>query len=337
MKRSAVVAGLLLAMVLFGFGVYHAAALLKADRPMVHRPTEISAPAVPGTLYLVQAGAIYRFEHGQFAQITPESGWTQPSLSPDGHQMVAVQRHTNYSDLYLLTPSGKTIQQLTSNSGERPENNHWVFYPRFSPDGSSLFYDFDPKDPYNNFHVDLAIFASSAGSSWHSSKQWTNPNDYSGGDVTPVPLRGGGLIYTKFVIDDQYKLHSQIWMQSRAGSPGVALTPPELDCVQPALSPDLKEIAMVCTRGQAQAAELDVAGFDAATSTAGPPTAAVQGELVASPAFSPDGKSIAYLGPARPGGEYQLWTVTTSTDHQVRDITTDLGLDSASAPIWVSG
>jgi Tol biopolymer transport system component len=80
-----------------------------------------------------------------------------------------------------------------------------------------------------------------------------------------------------------------------------------------------------------------VAGFDAATSTAGPPTALVQGELVASPAFSPDGKSIAYLGPATPGGAYQLWTVTTSTDHQVRDITTDLGLDSASAPIWVAG
>src|SRR5437899_3198078 len=111
MKRSAIVAGLVLAMVLFGFGVYHAAAFLKADRPMVHRPSEISAPAVPGTLYLVQAGAIYRFQHGQFTQITPESGWTQPSLSPDGHQMVAVQRHTNYSDLYLLNPSGKTIQQ----------------------------------------------------------------------------------------------------------------------------------------------------------------------------------------------------------------------------------
>jgi Tol biopolymer transport system component len=337
MKRSAAIAALVLAMLLFGFGVYRGAELLKANRPTVHRPNEISAPVLPGTIYVVQSGAIYRFQHGTFSRITPESGWMQPAISPDGHELVAVQRQTNHSDLYLLTPSGRPTSQLTHNSSNLPEYNHWSFYPRFSPDGSTLFYDFDPKDPNNTYHVELAIFASTAGSNWQASRQWTYPRDYTGGDVSPLPLQGGGLVYTKFVMDDKFKLHPQIWVQARAGTAGVALTQPDQDCVQPALSADQTQIAMVCTRGQTQAAELDVAGFDARTLTMGSTATLVKDSLVASPAFSPDGKSIAYLAPTTPGAAFQLWTVTASTDHQVRLITTDLGLDSGSAPIWVAG
>src|SRR5207249_4789357 len=81
----------------------------------VHRPTEVSAPALPGTMYVVQAGAIYRFQHGAFKQITDESGWMQPSAAPDG-RLVAVSRQPNFSDLYLLDGNGKVVSQLSHNS-----------------------------------------------------------------------------------------------------------------------------------------------------------------------------------------------------------------------------
>lgn len=334
MIRWLVGVGLVIAMLGFGIGVYHAAGLLKGGRGTVHRPTEISAPSLPGTMYIVQGGAIYEFRHGSFTQITPENGWMQPSPAPHG-ELVAVRRQPNYSDLYLLTTAGKTVAQLSHNSSTgAAEQNHWTFYPRFSPEGTLLYYDFDPKDYFDSYRVDLAIFASPVDANGRA-VEWTQPNNYTGGDVGPLPLRDGGLIYTRYSIDDSFQVHGQIWVQKRPQSPGQALTPSELGCSEPALSPDEKLIAMVCNKGANQTAELDVATFDPTTLTLGSPAALVTGQLVASPAFSPDGKTIAFLAPSTPGGGFQLWTVSSSGPASVRDITTDLGLDSTSAPVWM--
>jgi len=337
MTRWLIGFGLLIAMVAFGVGVYEAAGYLRGHRNVVHRPTEVSAPSLPGTIYVVQNGAIYRFQHGNFAQITSEGGWMQPSAAPN-HQLVAVRRQGNYSDLYLLSAaSGKTVTQLTHDSSTRAvEDNHWVFYPRFSPDGQTVFYDFDPKDVYSTYRVDLAIFASHIDPSSRATV-WTQPNEYTGGDVNPVPLSGGGLIYTKYSIDDAFQVHSQIWVQLKAGSPGAALTGAELGCYEPAISPDEKLLAMVCNHGSNQTANLEVATLDLRSLSLGSPATLVTGQLVASPAFSPDSKAIAFLAPAAPGGHFQLWTVGSSGPASRRAITSDLGLDADSAPVWVAG
>jgi len=328
--------GLLIAMLGFGVGVYSAAGYLRGNHTVVHRPTEVSAPLVPGTLYLVQNGAIYRLQHGKFTQITSESGWMQPSVAPND-RLVAVRRQANYSDLYLLTTDGKPVTQLTHDASTRAvEDNHWVFYPRVGADGQTVFYDYDPKDPYNSYRVDLAIFASRLDPSSRA-VAWTRPNEFTGGDVNPVPLLDGGLIYTKYSIDDSFQVHSQLWIQRRAGSPGVALTSPQLGCGQPALSPDEKLLAMVCNKGSNQSADLLVASLDLQSLTLGSPASLVSGQLVASPAFSPDGKTIAFLAPTTSGGHFQLWTVGSSGPASVRAITSDLGFDSTSAPVWVAG
>lgn len=335
--RGLVSAALILAMSGFGLGVYHAAGLLKSSRPQVRLPSQAVGPSLPGTIFVVQAGAIYRFQKGRFAQITSQAGWMQPAADPDGSRLVAVRRLANESDLYLLERSGRIVARLTHNTSPAVESNHWAFYPRFSPDGSQIFYDYDPKDPYNDYRVDLAIFASPADPSAMSSVQWTDPNHYTGGDVSPVPLHGGGLIYTRFSIDDQSKVHSQVWYQSRPGTPGTALTDSDADCLQPSASSDERQLVMICTHGQAQTADLTVAGFDRATLSLGPPTVLVTGRLAASPAFAPDGKTVAYLAPASPGGGFQLWivSVTTSTAPAPIEISSALDLDASSAPVWV--
>jgi Tol biopolymer transport system component len=327
---------LAVAILAFGVGIYNSADLLKASKPQVVRPNHVTAPAVPGTLYVSQAGAIYRFRNGTFAQITTESGWTQPAVSPDGSELAVVRRYQNWSDLYLMTPNGRVTALLTHDYSPQMESNHWVFYPRFSPDGRTLFYDFDPKDPLNSYRVDLAIFAIPLDPSSQESVQWTYPNYYTGGDVYPSALAGGGFIYTKYSIDDQSQVHSQVWLQSRPGATGVALTDPALDCGQAALSSDQKLVAMVCTKGQTQSAELNVAAFDPTTLTLRMSTL-VMGELVASPVFSPDGKSIVYLAPATPGGMFQLWTVRSTGTPAPRELTSQLGLDSTSPPAWTAG
>ncbi|HET7339753.1 MAG TPA: hypothetical protein VFK22_09405 [Candidatus Dormibacteraeota bacterium] len=336
MKHWLIAVGLVVAMLAFGIGVYHAAGYLRGNKPTIQRPTQITASPLAGTMYLTQAGAVYRFQHGSFTQLTSENGWTQPAAGPSG-QLIVVQRANNFSDLYLLTTSGSKVAQLTHNSAAGlPENSHWAFYPRLAPDGKTIFYDYDPKDPYNSYRVDLAIFATHINSG-AGAVDWTEPNDFTGGDVNPVPLKDGALVYTKYSIDDQSQVHSQIWIQRRPGSTGTALTTPDLGCGEPAVSPDEKSIAMVCNKGSNQSADLDVASFDEATLTLGTPSALVVGQLVASPTFSPDGKTVAFLAPSTAGGGFQLWTVNPGSSGSVRDITTDLGLDSTSAPVWMAG
>ena len=94
---------------------------------------------------------------------------------------------------------------------------------------------------------------------------------------------------------------------------------------------------MVCTRGQPLGAEVTVASFYPATHTLGPTAVLANGQQVASPAFSPDGRTLAYLAPATPGGGFQLWTVPTaqSTAPTPKQITFELGLDASSAPVWI--
>jgi len=336
-RRGLISAVLVLAMMAFGVGVYHAAGSFKASRPHVQRPSQATGPSLPGTIYVVQAGALYRYQRGKFTQINKDNGWMQPAVDPSGERLVAVSREANSSDLFLMDRSGSVVAQLTHNNHDSVSLNHWVFYPRFSPDGSQLFYDYDPKDPYNNYRVDLAIFASPSDPNSKQAAQWTSPNAYTGGDVSPLPLRSGGLIYTKFSIDDQSRVHSQIWLQARPGSAGVALTDPEAGCLQPTLSPDERLLAMVCTNGQPVGGQVSVAGLYPATASLGPPTVLARGQMVASPSFAPDGKTLAYLAPATPEGGFQLWTVlaTESTAPAPKQITTHLDLDATSAPVWV--
>ena len=337
MKRAFISAGLVVGMLAFGVGVYQAAGFLKAGRAHVQKPNQTTGPSLQGSIYVVQAGAIYRYQHGTFAQITSEAGWMQPAADPQGGQLVAVRRQANESDLFLLERSGRVDAQLTHNGSSAIELNHWTFYPRFSPDGSRVFYAYDAKDPYNSFRVDLAIFASPADPAATRSVQWTYPNQYTGGDVNPIPLRSSGLIYTKFSIDDQSKVHSQIWYQARPGGPGVALTDSAADCPQPALSADEHLLAMVCMNG-ARAPDLVAATFFPATFSLGAPNILVKGQLVGSPSFAPDGKTLAYLGPGTSGGGFQLWTVPVaqSTAPTPRQIGSGLDLDATSAPVWVS-
>jgi Tol biopolymer transport system component len=287
-------------------------------------------------MYVAQDGALYRFRDGQFTQITDSAGWTEPAASPDGSHLVAVLRTGNYSDLYLLTSTGRIERQLTHHRSSQVESNHWSFYPRFSPDGSQVFYSYDAKSPYETYRVDLAIFAIAVDGS--GVVQWTTPDPYTGGDVDPIPLRGGALIYTKYSIDDQSQVHSQVWMTSTPNSQGTALTQPAQNCASPAVSADGTAVAMVCRFAQLQSADLLIASLDAASRGLGAPTTLVHGQLMAAPVFSPDGQTVAFLSPVASGGTFQLWTVPTTppkSPSPAHALTQNVGLDSTASPVWI--
>lgn len=330
-------------MVLFGFAVYMTLGTQKsapgaaARRPLARPP---SALVLPGTIYLTQQGALYKLQGGALSQLAAAGGWMQPAVSPDGSRLLVVKRDFNVSDIYLMDADGHVVGQVTHDGSRITEVNRWAFYPRFGP-GGAVFYSQDQPKVYD-YRVDLAVWEIPGARAQSQARRWTSPNRYTGGDVSPLPLAGGGLIYVKYDVDEAGQSFSQVWLTAMPGSEGEALTPPTESCGQPALSPDGTSLALVC-RSPGGLPTLEVAPFDG--KALGPKQALAAPQALASPAWAPDGGGLAYFAPEGGGsGNFQLWWVAlpkagaTPSSAGVapapKQVTSGLDLDTTAAPAW---
>jgi hypothetical protein len=291
-------------MLAFGSGVYLYLGTLKSkvvtQRPQL--PTVTKAKFVmPGTMFVVQDGRLFKLQAGSFTEIGPAGDWSQPALTPDHTRLVAVLRTGFSSDLYLLDLAGNVLKRMTKDDSRYIDYNHWAFYPRISPDGANVVYSFD--SPKNN-GVDLAVWSMPLNGAQYQARRWTDPYWYTGGDVSPIPLASGGLLFVRHSIDASTAVHSAIYYQNRALALAKPLTAEADDCSQPALSPDGTQLAMVCSRGK-QTTALEIAPFNG--TALGPARVLLEGGLYASPAWSPDGKALAYFAPQGVTGHFQLW------------------------------
>ena len=293
-------------------GARHTRSLAAPEKPTAATPRP-QAFSLPGTLYLAQSGALYTLSAGRFHQITPEAGWGQPSISPDG-TILAVKYGSYWSDVYVLNRFGTVMRQVTSNQsrfGMRdPSLNHWSFYPRVGYDGATLWMTYDGLKCDGCYDVSPAVYSMPLGGTIRQGRAWTDGGNYSGGDQQPVPMPQGGVIYTKFDFASSYdynlddKLVGMLWYTTRANSVGRMLTSPGEDCREPALSPDGKQIAMICTY-EKQVSYLTIASWNG--SSLGARRTIISDQLVAQPTWAPDGSGIAYFAPGVAAGQFQLW------------------------------
>jgi len=275
------------------------------EKPTTATPTA-QGIRLPGTLFLVQSGAIYGFSAGRFRQLTDESGWMQPSLAPSGN-LVAVKRYPLFSDVYVLSRFGKAIKRLTNNVAppRSPDQSsyHWSFYPKLSADGKTLWMSYD--QPKFGYDVVLSIWSMPYGGTIRQGRVWTNADDYSGGDVEPIPIRAGGVIYTKYSYGPSNRLVGQLYFATVPHTFGRALTAASEDCRSPVLSPRGNQIAMICTY-EKQVSYLAIASWNG--KTLGTRRLIVTNQMVAQPTWAPDGSGIAYLAPgSAASGQFQLW------------------------------
>ncbi len=320
-SRFLLAAGLAVLMVISGFGSYlylgtrQSKLATPPQKPIAASP-RAQAYVLPGTLYLAQSGALYSLSAGRFHQLTPEDGWMQPYLYPDGSSLLAVKRSGYHSDVFSLSRFGAVQAQLTNNAaGPRSydtADNHWSFYPRLTPDMRTLFMSYD--EPKYGFDVNMSVWSMPVGGNIRQARLWTYSNDYTGGDVEPIPLSNGAVLYTKYDYGDppDNKLIAQLWITTRAGTYGRALTSINDDCLEPALSPNGRELAMICTH-EKQISHLVIAPFDGAN--IGPLQEVITDQLVAQPTWAPDGSGIAYLAPAEANGPFQLWFLRKDAYH----------------------
>jgi Tol biopolymer transport system component len=288
----------------FGSGVYLYLGTLKSkvvqERPQLPTVTKPKF-VLPGTMFVVQEGRLFKLNAGNFTEIGPGGDWSQPTLTPDHTKLIVVLRTGYSSDLYVLDLDGHVLKRLTKDDSRYVEYNHWAFYPRVSPDGANVVYSYD--SPKLN-GVDLSVWSMPLNGAQWQARRWTDPYYYTGGDVSPIPLATGGLLFVRHSIDQSTAVHSQIYYQSRALAIAKPLTAEADDCSQAALSPDGTQIAMVCSHGK-QSTVLEVAPFNG--TALGPARVLLDGGLYASPAWSPDGKALAYFAPQGLAGHFQLW------------------------------
>ncbi len=330
-------------MAIFGLVIYSILGTLQTTTNHSHNPTKTSALiSLPGKVVVAQNGSLYQLQGLTFTKLsTPPGYWMQASVAPNG-DLVAVDRTSSYSDVYLLNSQGHQVSLLLQESASQLLNNHWVFYPRVASNGT-LFYAWDWHDPYASYNVDFQIQAVPLNNPGASATIWSTPNNYQGGDVEPAPLSNGGVIYAKYYVGGSLAPSpgATYSILSYASSPyanPVNLTTASENCSQPSISPTGTEVAMICTNVTLQTSTIDIATWNG--TSLGTPQVVAPGPLDASPSWSPDGKSLLFLNPSpTKASQFQLfWIPNVLAAHPSapRQVTQGLNLDALSAPVWTS-
>ncbi len=332
---------LLMAMVGFGIGVNRYIAQQKSTvvTQKASKPTETRAKFVlPGTIFVAQQGQIYALHAGNFTRLPlPKLGdWMQPYVLPDG-SLLTVAHQPSYSDLYHISADGKVLAQLTHNhvSDKTIQLNHWVYWPSATADGLTVFASHDrPKPALNaSYEIDFSIWSGPLAGNVVATRQ-TTPDPYTGGDIQPAPLPGGGLLYVTYSMSADSHAVAQLAFQATPRSNTVVLTSPEDGCSSAAVAPDGSTIAMVCT-ADTQTAKLKIAHLVGGKLDT--PTVLVDSCLCSAPVWAPDGSGLLYLAPSDATGHFQMWWVKNAglpTAAPPKQVTRDVDLDANSAPTW---
>lgn len=341
MRRLALVAVVFIAWAAFGLGINRLLnshkSTLTASHPVVAPTQETPIFSLPGSIYVSQGGHMYRLRGGQFVdmKLPPGAGdWMQPALAGNG-RLLLVARAAEYSNVYLWDPAAP-LKQLTDNATKtrKVEDNAWAYWPHLAADGSTVVLGYDgPK--VGTFEVHFAVWSGPITGKLES-RQWTTPSTYTGGDVSPVTLPNGGVVYASYFINSTEQIVSRVAMVSRPGAAPVFLTDAADDCNAPAVSPDGTQLAVICT-SDTQTARLEVMTLTGGVP--GPARVLVGSCLCASPQWSPDGTSLLYLAPADTTGHFQLWWIdraASPTPAATKQVTSHLDLDATSAPAWAS-
>jgi TolB protein len=274
-------------------------------------PVSSAAPRTPivGNLYAVRGYNLWRFQGTTARQLTRSGDVLDPAISLDGSHLAFIRRGRSYSDLWLADADAQNARAVTRHDGGSLARAYWAFRPAWSPDGAAIAFVSDRGRPVGR-HEDptLWLYQPEGG----RFRRLAQANLFAGGDTDAIwSPAGDALIYTSYLYELVSSPVPKISGRLTYCDPrpnrrcDIFLSPPGERNFQPAWSPDGKWVAFV--RGTGTGDDLYVMPAPAREDLGGnaPFVTAratrLASGMVAQPAWSPDGGSLAYLAVNRGG------------------------------------
>lgn len=344
-----------------------------------------------GKIYFTQGRNIFVLDGTRtLHQLTKGVDARDPAVSPDKKWIVFDTRYKNYSDLVYIAAQGGPIHTIRTGNGHFYKDPidpaiikntfFWYEQPIWSPDGTNVIFLSDLQknfdwyflgNPFNAApFLDLQVFSLPFTSDATVKAQAIAYASYGDGGDRDEGLRPGypnQLIYTHYGYDstgtqqviqifltDTTAIANHPRQYSPVKDAGVALTPTNVQNIQPAISPDGNSVAYIRREsdGQMGLYIMPLPKQDV-TSTPNDPNAMktalapynlssliVKQQFVSQPFWSPDGKQIAYL--TYTNNEFDIWLANLSLNQQTgrysmqgspSQLTTG-GVDGDSRPFW---
>lgn len=309
-----------------------------------------------------------------------------PAVSPNGKWIAVSTRNKNSSDIGIMPLSGGQRHNLLSGSGRYYNDSgfikssyHWFAQPAWSLDSTHILFlsDIEKEDWYAATGIDAPLLDLQV-----FSIPFNNPNAKpqdvayasfgDGGDRDPSyrPGHPNEIIYTHYAYDPATRTQQviQIFLEDANAianhpgvyhpgipgyDPGIAITDPKDQNIQPAFSPDGNEIVYVRRESSTQMGLYVMPVPEGVIANPNDPKVEQQalapykksshilsGQYVSQPVWSPDGKQIAYI--SYNNSEFDLWlanvtynakTGTYSLQGNPVQLTTG-GIDGNSRPCW---
>lgn len=255
-------------------------------------------------------------------EAAPEAASEEPGAGAEVPPIIAMQRARRGGRLVFLDETGARQADLTE-IGPVPLRDH---SPAWSPDGRWVVFA-SSRGRGDMLHTSLWIIAARAGA---------QPRRLTSGDFEdrdPAWLPGG----TAVVFSSNRGGSFQLWRLDLRPSPygwpvpagaPVKLTERPRHALHPAPSPDGARIAYT-------EAALDSGTSEIWTWTAGTATRLTRGPADSTPAWSPDGRRIAFAAMVeRPGGQVDADLFLVNSDGTGRRRVVDEPLAQQTHPVW---
>jgi TolB protein len=301
------------------------AAMLGGWTPVRDRSVEpqVGRIAPAGRILYVRDGNIWLWDAGGTRQLTTGETWRQPAFSPDGNSIAYVYRGQNFSDIFVMKDDGSENRRLTQGQARLLDDNDWVFRPTWTPDGTQIAFMADTGSPF--------LLPWTMNTQGEARRQLQLGGAFEMVDSVAWAPDGKRLAISGFIgTPSGQPLPGQVyvWETGKSAQP---FTENQNGAYDPTWSPSGEWLAYAARNGPRS-------NVYARRVEDGEEVQLSKLELARSPAWSPDGKSIAFLSGQK--GSFDVMVVDVSIEDRhlavsnERTLIAEASADATSGLSW---